>query len=310
MLNMIGCGISVLDLPREWKPSSEPQKLCEKEVIKSPREIPPMPRSPPWREPSKAPGVIVDPLAYYVPYHVNPKGWGIYLREYKIKQDFMSFINKYWLFIVEPIRSVLSMLYFYSDIITFVYYTYLSVILIHELQHHIIEDTSTLSHANYPLLIKKDEESFCEYYAFWSVDKNFLTWPRRRYLELISLEAFSRRLLRQFPKKIKRAHYHINSSVLSSLKTTIPRILSALYFHWNRGSNPIYRPCLTTKMLKFLQNNYIWYISEALNITQHHLGRLLSAPTPQTSIRWIELLAPNTLFKFMDERIPVYRTRA
>jgi len=44
-------------------------------------------------EPKCEESIIIDPLAYYVPYHFHPKLWGIYFRVKEINKDFNNFVN-------------------------------------------------------------------------------------------------------------------------------------------------------------------------------------------------------------------------
>ena len=124
--------------------------------IKNPEPLRPASESSPG---SVVEGIIVDPLAFYVPYHHYPKEWGIYLRLHKIYNDFMSFLKQYYSAILK---------YSWRHALAGVFALYLGVIVMHEFQHHVIEDAATIrNNKSYPYFEDiRDEEALCEFYAF------------------------------------------------------------------------------------------------------------------------------------------------
>lgn len=172
----------------------------------------------------RAEHVIEDPLAYYVPYH-SPQ-MGIYFRLNKMLQDFRRFVNKY---------SKYMMNFRAEDL----WHIYVMIIFWHEMAHHVLEDIATVKSAKYPLLPRSIEESFCEFNAFTTAERQLS--PPNRIPILISARV---------PKTL------IGRGALSRKNKKI--ILSCLYHHWNR-SNPtsIYKPRVYPMVPKVV--NAIWY---------------------------------------------------
>jgi len=168
--------------------------------------------------PKRNESIIIDPLAYYVPYHSHPKLWGIYFRIKKINNDFNNFINR----IKNKFTSFQKQLRFWC------FLPYIRIIYFHELSHHTIEDVGTVfeqySIKNYPFLTKTEEEGLCEYMAF------------KTQLRAIR------------PLHIPSSLYGLRFSILSKiypspiLKRFNEFILNELYYHWNRQNDPVYKP--------------------------------------------------------------------
>jgi hypothetical protein len=105
--------------------------------------------------------IIIDPLAFYVPYHFNTGLWGIYFRINEINKDFNNFIPK--------VGSKIQLLGRQLGCLCFA--PYIRIIFLHELCHHVLEDIATISEQYsrtkcYPFLTRNEEEGLCEYIAF------------------------------------------------------------------------------------------------------------------------------------------------
>lgn len=169
-------------------------------------------------EPECEESIIIDPLAYYVPYHFNLKLWGIYFRVKEINKDFNNFVNR----ILYKFKSFQKQFRFLC------FLPYIRVIYFHELAHHTIEDVGTMfkyhSTKNYPFLTRTEEEGLCEYMAF----KTQLHAMRPFYI----------------PTSLYGIKFNIIPKIHPSpiLKKFNEFILSELYYHWNRQNNPVYKP--------------------------------------------------------------------
>ncbi len=174
-------------------------------------------------------GIIIDPLAFYVPYHSKPKLWGIYFRVEKISQDFNNFLAK---LITKPLQL--------QQLASLCFAPYIRIIYFHEICHHVIEDVATASelYSNkqyYPFLTDQEEEGLCEYMAFTHQARSrspFITpldYLRQGYFQLFNIPLHTRWTL------LRLSHYE-----KESLKLLNSFTVSELYYHWKRQSN--YRP--------------------------------------------------------------------
>ena len=131
-------------------------------------------------------------LAYYIPYSLDREKWGIYLVKDEIEKD------------INALKSMYN-----NDIIG---HLYLSLVFLHELTHHVIEDLRTSKGGfNYT----QEDESLCEYTAFTLTQafmkKNsgtgiFLYLQWLSYLiPLVRLSMISMVLGTQMPENIVRA---------------------------------------------------------------------------------------------------------
>jgi hypothetical protein len=155
--------------------------------------------------------IVVDPLAFYVPYHFDPTNWGIYFRVNSIKRDFDCFQRG-----VRLNKSVC-------------FAAYVRMIYFHELCHHCIEDVATIresySKTVYPFLSRNEEEGLCEYLAFkQQVRANH---PFNIPSVLMQANWMSYTFHGARDEAIYNEHF-----------------VRALFHHWKRGSDRIYRPMI------------------------------------------------------------------
>lgn len=106
----------------------------------------------PW-EPGRRNGWVIDPLAYYIPFSTGEANWGIKLIIKKMLADWRELNN--W--------TLKSGLYFPWSL-------YVSVITLHELSHHIVEECLVRSGDYFAFRAdaqnRQLEEGLCEYTAF------------------------------------------------------------------------------------------------------------------------------------------------
>jgi hypothetical protein len=169
-----------------------------------------------------APVIIVDPLAYYVPYHTSQREWGIYLRIVKMLTDFLRFTSAYAgrLNFQNP-RSLAC-----------AWSLYVGVVYMHELAHHIVEDVASVGGKPYPLFFREEEESLCEFHAFATMEEVFGEGVRWRLWRIAASHPVFRAL-----GAAPRVPVHCGRGDVLS-------ILSALYHWWDRGSSTIYKPSI------------------------------------------------------------------
>lgn len=82
-------------------------------------------------------------IAYYIPYSVDKKRWGIYIKKGEVMQE-IKFLDK-------EFKASFGM-------------AYLSLLLLHELTHHVIEDWRVSTDGVFTY--NKEDENLCEYTAF------------------------------------------------------------------------------------------------------------------------------------------------
>lgn len=158
---------------------------------------------------------IVDPFSIYIPYHADIENWGIYIRARRVVEDFLAFCEE---FEVEEVGVPL------------VFTIYLNTVMTHAMMHHIVEDIATLlefgsGSSRYPLLKREEEEGFCEYMAF-------------------TRKIASTRFTKLFPAVMRwRA---------GEYGEIFAKVTSALYFHWRRAEDPVYRPRITPEVSRAL----------------------------------------------------------
>ncbi|MBC7128072.1 MAG: hypothetical protein H5T32_07685 [Candidatus Methanosuratus sp.] len=180
-------------------------------------------------------GGVEDPLAYYAPYpsHIpSPKKWGIFFRARKMLDDFIDFHSRLPKFILPD----------------FSWRVYVMTVFWHEMAHHVVQDAQMIingpppyEYAAYSLMPRQDEESFCEYMAFTAVERN-LGLPPKVIRNIPMRHMLYARIFYPHPRpKIPLLPGR------SPMKPDYFRIyaLCALYDHWGRGSDPVYRPCVT-----------------------------------------------------------------
>lgn len=185
------------------------------------------------------PGVIVDPLAFYVPYHVSEEDWGIYFRGRKVRNDFLNFVGGYYNWIRSKLGSNPLPL---KDL----FFVYLVQIYRHELVHHVAEDIALErgihGKSRYPLVTEDTEESLCEFFAFKG---NWLSQER----------------IESMVKPLKNIS---NSRKLTKL------IKSPLYYHWGRNKATIYKPERKDKAKSILKPSFTF----AWNTHKREMGGL------------------------------------
>jgi hypothetical protein len=232
----------------EFKPPLDESKLRsleERLPIELPKEIEqyPLERKGEFQEPRlnkdlEGEGIIIDPLAFYAPYHYNPRDWGIYFRVNRINNDFNNFLN-YLKARVQLSAKVSRMLFFPP---------YIRIIYFHELCHHVIEDIGSVSEIYYggvsvseriyhykrfyplfPGLERREEEGLCEYMAF--VTQMNSRFPMSTHFN-----------------SLKNAFYSFVPPIditrrLGNMVRKINLItISELFYYWNRQNDPIYKP--------------------------------------------------------------------
>ncbi|MEN3062088.1 MAG: hypothetical protein ABC595_03150 [Candidatus Methanosuratincola petrocarbonis] len=125
---------------------------------------------------------------------------------------------------------------------------YVMAVFWHEMAHHVVQDAQMIingpppyEYAAYSLMPRQDEEGLCEYMAFTAVERGLGLPPKvirniplRHMLYARTFYPHPRPKIPLLPGK-------------SPMKPDYFRIyaLCALYDHWGRGSDPVYRPCIT-----------------------------------------------------------------
>ena len=188
-----------------------------------------------WNE-EKIEDIIVDPLACYVPYTYYPEIWGIYLKNKSIEDDFLEFIRNYIGYMTQGIQAQT-----FVSMIIYIFMVYMSMILHHETQHHILEDFSYIAEFGYRNLLRKIPrnaiEGFCEYYAF-TMTEHYLH-PQIVIFD-VPLKPMEKTML-------------------------LRRVLSALYYHWKRNSDKVYRPRIAIDIYENVIKHPVYTLIEAMH---------------------------------------------
>ncbi|MFA4647740.1 hypothetical protein P8X24_10935 [Pyrococcus kukulkanii] len=176
-------------------------------------------------ETEESKGIVVDFLAFYVPYHYSRSDWGIYLRLPKILGAFKGIVRNYGAYI--GISNIGDVLGAFTVFLAYIYW--------HELTHHIVEDICSMMGANYPVLSRQEEEGLAEWHAFVTAERR-LSLPYRPYRRL-NTAIISRGIWWKIPNPGKEARR---------------KILSAIYYYFRRDKDPIYKPIVRDSVVKKL----------------------------------------------------------
>jgi len=127
--------------------------------------------------------IIVDRLAFYVPYHFDPENYGIYFRVEQVLSDFVEIasvfhevlqVPRYLRVLGEESEALASrLLRLRRNLQSFVNSLFIEFIVFfyaHLVAHHVFEDIGLIFEkvrkGKYSLLKSSDEEAYCYYVAF------------------------------------------------------------------------------------------------------------------------------------------------
>jgi len=207
--------------PWLWKTSYEQDRIIEYKVLKDGRR---------------------RVLAYYIPYSLNAKEWGIYLLKDEILPD-IDYLN--WLMKRRGIPVDVSSVY-------------VSLIFLHELTHHVIEDWRTSSGV---FSYVQDDEMLCEYTAFTLTQALFSRLngnidPRRsgagkdQYFVGYPVPGF----LLQFPGLPKEVHFNYYDLI---------SLLISIYYYWGRDTDRVYKLQVPSWVN---EEDFVKFLSQNLNL--------------------------------------------
>ncbi len=132
--------------------------------------------------------IIVDDVFYYVPYHFDSKKYGVYFRLRELWDDFVKFMSYASYILRDPrlLRSIAED----SDTLTLklnrvrknslvlvnsLFVEYIVFHYAHSVAHHVFEDMALIlegmKKGKYSLLRTLEEENFCHYVAFTTLEK-------------------------------------------------------------------------------------------------------------------------------------------
>lgn len=174
--------------------------------------------------------IIIDPLAFYVPYHSSVGLWGIYFRITKITQDFKNFLDHMKTAIKAPDHWRRWL----------IFAPYIRVVYFHEMCHHTLEDISLIrglysNKHQYPFLAKNEEEGLCEYIAFTQQNRAFNPFSVPSNTLKKAFPSFI------IPSPIRRLMPSL-SVRFRHLEIINKSIVYELFHYWNRQNDPIYKP--------------------------------------------------------------------
>ncbi|MUN29083.1 hypothetical protein [Sulfuracidifex metallicus] len=220
--------------PWSWKTSYEDSRITEYKVLKDGKR---------------------KVIAYYIPYSLNVKEWGIYLLKDEIYPD-VNYLNS--LIKRKGISAGISPVY-------------LSLIFLHELTHHVIEDWRVSSGL---FSYVQDDERLCEYTAFtltqalfsrvhWSTSTTRSRGEKSQGVLGYPVPGISL----QFPGLPKEIHF--NYYDLISLLITI-------YYYWGRDIDKIYKVQVPSWVD---EENFVKFLSQNLNVGLEEMwsGRRISS---------------------------------
>jgi len=135
--------------------------------------------------------IIVDRLAFYVPYHYDPENYGIYFRVSEVLKDFIEIASIFYEIVQVPrfIRALgdesealaSRLLRLRRNIRSFVNSLFVEFIVFfyaHLIAHHVFEDLGyileQMRKGRYSPLKSKEEEAFCYYIAFNALSRYML----------------------------------------------------------------------------------------------------------------------------------------
>jgi len=202
--------------------------------------------------------IIVDPLVFYVPYHLDISNYGIYFRVEKIKDDFKKFLNfvyhaikgNHLAFLRNEHPSRWSKLKRLPDsldefIVSF-FIAYVAYLYFHALTHHIIEDISTyleiIGRGKYSPIKSIEEERFAEWTAFKALESY-------KVPEVLYQSKKAERLLNIFSFMLPS----VEPEKLVDVTFAMPVLL---YVYFERDKNEVYLPSVSKDVSRKL--SVIW----------------------------------------------------
>jgi len=195
--------------------------------------------------------IIVDPLAYYVPYHVNPEKYGIYYRINNIETDLKEYL-----------RNCCNINTPSYELMQNAFKVYWATLYTHELCHHVIEDDASIrekfDNKTYSMLKRKHEEGFCEYIAFTTVEKIGSKLVGNDEPSLI---------LGNKGDLFPELNFETQDNIFFFLQ-------NKLYYHWIKNKNSIYEPQVYPEVPETLTPSWkaLW---------NHHLDRKILTKNPE-----------------------------
>ena len=132
--------------------------------------------------------LVVDEHLIYVPYHYDANGCGIYFRIGNLWRDFHIFINLaysafensriLWVLADESDTQALKLRRLYKNpksLVCSLFIEYIVFHYAHGIAHHVFEDVAflleTMKKGKYSLVKSDEEEEYCRYVAFSTLEK-------------------------------------------------------------------------------------------------------------------------------------------
>ncbi len=196
--------------------------------------------------------IIVDKLAFYVPYHVDIENYGIYFRIKNIETDFRKFahfvyfglVNNDFSFFRDDFPSRWIRFKSLKDnpkaFVVSLFIAYISFHYFHSLTHHIIEDISSyleiIGKGKYSPISSLDEEKFANWAAFQALESY-------KVPEVLYQSKKAERLLNTFSFMLPP----VNRDDLIDIIFAMPPLM---YIHLLKSSGNFYNPEVTESIYR------------------------------------------------------------
>jgi len=182
--------------------------------------------------------IVIDPFLVYIPYHYDKDLWGAYYKYDWIMSDLRQFLKG--ILSLYKARSIMRTFERIEEVSRILYKgvtVYLSHIYHHALAHNVLEDIISIlrnyvSEVTYPIVKAASEEKLCEYAAFT------VNPPRtvNRVLDFLGKSPT------QEVVNIIKHIFGLRMNELNISPTEYELLKAALYVHWDRSNDRVYKP--------------------------------------------------------------------
>jgi len=187
--------------------------------------------------------IVVDPLAFYVPYHYDPHNWGICFRIHRILDRLKHMLEIYTSMIPRYETTLDNKLLI--NVFAILWNVFMAYLYWHELTHHIVEDICSIRGDRYPLLNRYEEEGLAEWHAFSTIETGRARLPIIPKSKLIKIMK-----LREPPEELLlKPSLPFNLRPRSEM---LSKVLDIIYYTLGRDKAFVYKPIVRPSVVQKL----------------------------------------------------------
>jgi hypothetical protein len=181
---------------------------------------------------------------------------------------------------VELLNNLLEHAGIEADISPF----YISLIFLHELTHHVIEDWRTSS-GTFSYL--QEDERLCEYTAFTLTqailgnllrNQAFQTFVHHDHIHIF--EGMANEAIIGFPAP----GFFIPLNMDLPPQHNVQELLSLIYYYWNRDKDPLYKPLVSAWVNEM---DFVRFLSQNLTVGLDNAWNKKGLPSVYTKVRFV-----------------------